>query len=131
MGQVDSTDWAFDNAWTSSENALMQTPTSAQLLNTENAVVTMYPSYPNPLFDIAGLAFNTSKPALLQMVVTDNLLTVKFRKFITTNSGINNLQIMFATNDYTNNKNYRLYYGFYSANGGLFYKGHGDLAIRR
>jgi hypothetical protein len=131
LGSIDNTDWTFDNTWTAAENALMQIPTAAQLQNTETATITLYPSYPNPLVDILRWSFNTTKNTLLQTVVTDSLLNVKLRNFTTTNIGSNSIAILLATNEYTNNKNYRLYYGFYSLNAGLFYKGHGDLAIRR
>jgi hypothetical protein len=131
LGLVDNTDWTFDNTWTNAENALMQTPTAAQLLNTETAVITLYPSYPNPLMEVFAWGFKTTKTTLLQTVITDSLLNIKMRNFTTTNVGSNALAFLLAANDYTNNKNYRFYYGFYSLGGGLFYKGHGDLAVRR
>jgi hypothetical protein len=131
LGQIDNTDWTFDNTWTAAENALMQSPTPTQLLNTENATISLYPSYPNPLVEQFVLSFSTTKSTLLQLVVTDSLLNVKMRNFRTTNIGSNSITFLLAANEYTNNKNYRLYYGFYSLSGGLFYKGHGDVAVRR
>ncbi len=131
LASIDSTDWTLDNTWTTAENALMQTPTAAQLLNTETATITLYPSYPNPLVDVFRWSFNTTKNTLLQTVVTDSLLNVKRRNFTTTNIGFNAITFLLDSNEYPNNKNYRLYYGFYSLSSGLFYKGHGDLALRR
>jgi hypothetical protein len=131
LGLIDNTDWTFDNTWNSAENALMQTPTAAQLLNTETATVTLYPSYPNPLMEVFAWGFKTTKTTLLQTVVTDSLLNIKMRNFTTTNIGSNALAFLLTANDYTNNKNYRFYYGFYSLAAGLYYKGHGDLAVRR
>ncbi len=131
LGLIDNTDWTLDNAWTNTENALMQTPTAAQLLNTETATITLYPSYPNPLLETFSWGFKTTKTTLLQTVITDSLLNIKMRNFTTTNVGSNALAFLLTANDYTNNKNYRFYYGFYSLDAGLYYKGHGDLAIRR
>lgn len=130
-GPLDITDWTFDNLWSINELALMQSPTTIQLANTENGNVTLNPSYPNPFIEQFNLNFSTSKPALLQIVITDSLLNVKMRNFKTTNIGPNTIAILLSANDYINNKNYRLYYGFYSSLGGLYFKGHGDLAIRR
>jgi hypothetical protein len=131
LGQIDNTDWTFDNTWTAAENALMQSPTPTQLLNTENAIILLYPSYPNPLVEQFVLSFSTTKSTLLQLVVTDSLLNVKMRNFKTTNVGSNSIAFLLAANEFANNKNYRLYYGFYSLAAGLYYKGHGDLAVRR
>jgi hypothetical protein len=131
LGQIDNTDWILDNVWSINELALMQAPTTIQLANTENGTVTLNPSYPNPFVEQFNINFSISKPALLQIVITDSLLNIKMRNFKTTNVGQNIITILLSANDFVNNKNYRLYYGFYSSNGGLFYKGHGDLDIRR
>jgi hypothetical protein len=75
--------------------------------------------------------FNTSKPALLQIVITGTLLNIKMKNFKPTNVGQNTIAILLSANDFENNKNYRLYDRFYSSNGGLIYMGLGDFAIRR
>ena len=39
-------DWTKDNTWTNDKQALFQTPTSAQLANTETGTVTIFPACP-------------------------------------------------------------------------------------
>jgi len=130
MGHVDNTDWTRDNNWSTFELNLFETPTSAQLAGTQTADIVLYPVYPNPLALTVGFSFNTSKVTLLQLVITDNLLNIKYRTYLTTQAGSNNLRVGLDANNYTNNTNYRLYYCFYSLADGQYFKGHGDLQLK-
>lgn len=132
LSQIDNTDWIIDNMWTTDELALFQTPGSSQLTNMEKAIVSIEPSFPNPSAGGFYFAANISKSTLVQIVITDNMLSVKDR-FFATNKNINFylLKLNLDASKYPNNTNYRMYYGFYSMADGLYYKGHGDLKINR
>jgi hypothetical protein len=132
LGQVDPTDWTKDENWMASETALLLTPTAAQLANTaDTGTVSPYLAIPNPLVTQFNWSFNTTKPALVQMVITDNLLNVKWRQFVSSQVGNNSVNFSMPEGDYLTNRNYRLYYAFYCTARGLYYKGHGDVAVRR
>jgi glucose/arabinose dehydrogenase len=128
----DITDWTLDDTWTVEELELMETPATAQLLNAEMANITIHPGYPNPLANSFAFAFTASTPSFLQVVVTDDQLNVKLRHTRMANAG-NNTLLFDASNttDFVSKQHYRLYYAFYSAADGLYYKGHGDLRIER
>lgn len=127
----DNTDWTKDNNWTDKEQALFQAPTSAQLVNTETGTVTIFPAYPNPVINQQFLTIKTSTITLLQIVIVDNMLSIKKRYFVLTSGSTLSFAYLFDAAIFTNNTNYRLYYGFYSLSDGLFYKGHGDIRINR
>lgn len=127
----DNTDWTKDNNWTTEEEALFQTPTAAQLANTQTATVSLFPAYPNPASSQQSIVIATSKTTLLQIVITDNMLSVKQRFFVNTSNTTQAISYLFDSLIFSNNTNYRLYYGFYSLSDGLFYKGHGDIKISR
>lgn len=132
LGQVDPTDWIFDAKWMATETALLLTPTAAQLANTaDTGTVIPYLAIPNPLVSLFKWGFKTTKPAFLQIVITDNLLNVKWRQSFTTLVGANFVDVPMPETEYLTNRNYRLYYAFYCAAKGLYYKGHGDVAVRR
>lgn len=132
LGQVDPTDWTKDVNWMATESALLETPTATQLSNiVDTGTVSVFVAFPNPMVSQFNWGFKTTKPALLQMVIVDNLLKVKWRQYFTTQTGSNVISILMPDADYLNNKNYRLYYAFYCSSKGLYYKGHGDLAVRK
>lgn len=128
---MDNTDWTKDDNWTTQEEALFQTPTAEQLANTETAVISLLPAYPNPVSHEQFIVITTSKITLLQIVITDNKLAIKQRFFFTTPSTTQSITYLFDSSIFSNNTNYRLYYGFYSLADGLFYKGHGDIQVSR
>jgi hypothetical protein len=129
---IDVTDWTLDNTWTTEEIALFQTPTATQLAGAEKAVILMKPAFPNPAASLIHTLFDVSKSTLVETVITDNMLSVKDRFFYNaSNTSLNiNLYNLDAIK-YLNNTNYRIYYAFYSAIEGLYYKGHGDIKISR
>ena len=127
----DITDWTKDNNWTIEEQGLFQTPTPAQLVNTETATVSLFPAYPNPVSNAQFIGITTSKITLGQIVITDDKLTIKKRFFFNTPSTPQAIAYLFDSSIFSNDTNYRLYYGFYSLSDGLFYKGHGDIRISR
>jgi hypothetical protein len=133
LGLIDPTDWTRDNIWLPQETILFQAPTSTQLANTsDSGTVLIFPAYPNPLNNIFNWGYRTTKTSLLQIVITDNQLNIKKRLFINnTLVGNNTISIQMPESEFEQNKNYRLYYAFYTSNNGLYYKGHGDLAVRR
>ena len=131
MAHVDNTDWTEDNTWTSEEYDLFQTPSSSQLTNSETAAVAIYPAFPNPLAQAFMFSYNTSKVTLIQIVLTDNTLSAKDRYFFNTKVGYNLLEFNLDDSKYLNNTNCRMYYGFYSSTGELYFKGHGDIKIKR
>ena len=116
----DNSDWTNDNNWTTEEQALFQTPTSAQLSNTQTAAVSLFPAYPNPVSHVQFIVITTSKVTLLQIVITDNMLSIKQRFFFNTPNTTQAISYLFDSSIFSNKTNYRLYYGFYSLADGLF-----------
>lgn len=127
----DNTDWTKDNDWTKQEEALFQMPTAGELANTETATVSLSPAYPNPASSEQSIVITTSKVTLLQVLITDDRLAIKKRFLFNTPATTQAIAYLFDPAIFSNETNYRLYYGFYSAAGGLFYKGHGDIKISR
>lgn len=132
LSQIDNSDWTNENTWTNEEFTLLQTPSVAQLGSSEKAIITVWPGFPNPTSGIIIFAANISKPTLVQIVIVDNMLSLKDRYFLAnSNNNLNLFTFSLDASKYSNNTNYRIYYGFYSLTDGLYYKGHGDLKIAR
>ncbi len=133
-GQVDNDDWK-QSSLTPTELSLFQIPSPSQLANTEKANIAVHPAYPNPTSGILYYSSNISKFTLLQIVITDNMLNVKDRFFLTplgtNDTDIELVQLKFDAIKYLNNTNYRIYYGYYSLADGLYFTGHGDIKIIR
>jgi hypothetical protein len=134
LGQVDNDDWK-QASLTPAELALFQTPSPSQLANTEKANITIHPAYPNPTSGILYYTSNISKFTLLQIVITDNMLNVKDRFFLTplgtNDTDIELVQLRFDSIKYSNNTNYRIYYGYYSLSDGLYFTGYGDIKVNK
>ncbi len=130
-GTVDNTDWTADDYWISDEATLFELPSSSQLAGTKKAADINIFAYPNPVGSTVIIYFNATDVTLLQIVITDDVLSVKDRYFFTTKAGSNPLQINFDPAKYANKTNYRVYYSFYSQADGLYFKGHGDIRISR
>lgn len=94
-------------------------------------MVTIFPAYPNPATNQQFFLTKTSTITLLEIVFTDNRLSVKKRFFVLTSDSTSSIAYLFDPAIFSNNSNYRIYYGFYSLADGLFYKGHGDIRISR
>jgi hypothetical protein len=134
IGAIDNTDWTFDNTWTDEEMKLMQVPTNAQLSGTEASDITFVPAFPNPLSSVFTFVVQAPKPACIQLVITDDRLQIKDRFFLKSNNANGPYFLSMINMDaakYTNNTNYRVYYGLFSLADGLFIKGHGDIRIQR
>ena len=127
----DNTDWTEDNNWTTSAQELFETPTNAQLANTETANVTLFPAYPNPASNQQIIDITTSKATLAEIVITDDKLMIKKQFFFNTPNTTQGIAYLLDSSIFSNHTNYRVYYGFYSLADGLFYKGHGDISINR
>ena len=120
LSQIDNSDWTNENTWTNAEFALLQTPSVAQLGNSEKAIVTVRPAFPNPTSGIIIFTANISKPTLVQIVIVDNMFSVKDRYFLTnSNNNLNLFMLNLVASKYSNNTNYRVYYGFYSSIDGI------------
>jgi len=128
---IDETDWTFDGNWTNEETLLFQTPTATQLANTASGTITMSPGYPNPLTELQSVFIRSTTKAVMEIVVTDNMLNVKKRNFSDILPGSINILSLYDQSIFENNRNYRVYYAFYSLTDGIFYKGHGDIKISR
>ncbi|WP_207496122.1 hypothetical protein [Aridibaculum aurantiacum] len=128
---IDPTDWTYDTTWAADERAVITNPLAAQLANMETGVVSIYPAYPNPLRDKVTFSFKNTRQSLLQIVIVDRFLQVKDRFFFTTTPGSSSFTFELDEEKYINNINYRMYYAFFSQADGLYYKGHGDLQVKR
>lgn len=130
MFYVDTTDWRFDNNWTSEEFALFTKPDSGQLADTKKSSITVHPAYPNPFKNILQLSIFHSKAVFFQLVITDSLLTIKDKfSFKNMNTSNSIFSIKLSDTGYVNSTNYRLYYSFSSETDRNYYKGHGDIKI--
>jgi len=127
---VDNTDWTGDTNWTSEESSLFINPPDSLLVNTEATSVSISPASPNPSQGIIGCYLNASKKTMVELVVVDGALSVKDRYFMTLSIGTE-FRLKLDDGKYSNNTNYRVYYGFYSLSHPLYYKGHGDIKISR
>jgi hypothetical protein len=126
----DDTDWWLDDNWTAEEIALFQTPSAEQLANMGKADINIYPAYPNPFATVFDWSFYTTKVTLLQWVITDSLLNVKERNYITSRAG-QNTTFRFSpdASKYADQTTYRFYYAFYSQAEGAYARGHGDIRV--
>jgi len=128
---ADNSDWTSDASWSDAETALFVTPPAEQLTNTESGTITLSAGYPNPLATQQLIYVKSSAKAVMELVVTDNMLSIKKRDFI--NVSVNGYAVssFYDPAIFSDSVNYRVYYGFYSQANGLFYKGHGDIRISR
>lgn len=134
IGELDNDDWK-QSALTSYELALFQKPDPSQLANARKANITVHAAYPNPTSGTLYYLSNISAFTLLQIVITDNMLNVKDRYFVTplraNDTDIEIVQLKFDSGKYLNNTNYRVYYGYYSLSEGQYFTGYGDVRISR
>lgn len=73
----------------------------------------------------------TNKPGLYFISISGSVLSNKlaFYSFFT-DAGLNAFHIPFNIAPFTINKNYRIYYTFSAPGNEMYFKGHGDVAIR-
>lgn len=129
-GNTDNTDWGFDANWNETELSLFRSD-PVDMSGAETATITLQPAYPNPA-SINGITFQftASKKTYLRLAVVDEKLNrLAFYSFFA-DAGLNAFNIPFNIAPFTINKNYRIYYTFNAAGNEMYFKGHGDVAIR-
>jgi len=131
LGAEDKTDWTSDNIWSDQEKALFVTPPDSLLKDAETAIVSVFPAYSNPTAYLLRLTIQSSKNTVCEVVFTDRNLIFKERFFLKLEKGYPTNLFKLNEATYSNNTNYRLYYGFYSSTNILYYKGHGDIQVKR
>ena len=129
-GNTDNTDWGFDANWNETELSLFRSD-PVDMSGAETATITLQPAYPNPA-SINGITFQftASKKSYLRLAVVDEKLNrLAFYSFFA-DAGLNAFNLTFNIPPFTVNKNYRIYYTFNAPGNEMYFKGHGDVAIR-
>ena len=128
-GSVDNTDWTKDVNWNETEKSLFITD-PIDMTDAEVATVSVQPVYPNPFQTNTTLQFTVSKITWIRIAIVDEKLNkLAFFNF-KTDSGLNAYHIPFDPLIFKTNKNYRIYYSFDAPGNTMYYKGHGDVAVR-
>ena len=128
-GSVDNSDWTEDVSWNETEKSLFITD-PIDMTDAEVASVSIQPVYPNPCVSTTTLQFTVSKITWIRIAIVDeNLNKLAFFSF-KTDSGLNAYHIPFDPLIFKVNKNYRIYYSFDAPGNPMYYKGHGDVAVR-
>lgn len=129
IGTTDNTDWTEDVDWTETEKSFFMTD-PVDMTGAEVATVNLQPAYPNPCQNQIALQFTVSKPTYLRIAIVDEQLKkLSFYEFLT-DGGLNAYNIPFNPSVFSINKNYRIYYTFNAPGNEMYYKGHGDVAVR-
>ena len=131
LSTPDKSDWAEDNNMVAQELTVFNTPDSSMLANTETGTISGLLAYPNPVAKYINLYYKSSTVSLGEIVITDCNLNIIETHFYNATAGGAVVQMQLDSSKYLNNKNYRMYYSFYSKVTGSFFKGHGDIKIKR
>ena len=129
IGPSDNTDWTEDVSWNETEKSLFITD-PIDMTDAEVASVSIQPAYPNPCTHQTTLQFTVSKITWIKIAVVDEKLNKLAFYSFKTDVGLNAYIIPFDPLIFKTNKNYRLYYSFDAPGNSMYYKGHGDVAIR-
>ena len=129
IGPHDNTDWTEDASWNETEKSLFITD-PIDMTDAEVASVTLQPAYPNPCRYQTTLQFTVSKITWIRIAVVDEKLNKLAFFSFKTDAGLNAYIIPFDPSIFKLNQNYRLYYSFDAPGNPMYYKGHGDVAIR-
>ena len=129
IGPSDNTDWTEDVNWNETEESLFLTD-PIDMTGAEVASVTIQPVYPNPFVSTTTLQFTVSKITWIRIAIVDEKLNKLAFYSFKTDVGLNAYIIPFDPLIFKTNKNYRLYYSFDAPGNAMYYKGHGDVAIR-
>ena len=128
-GSADNTDWTEDVSWNETEKSLFITD-PIDMTDAEVASVSIQPVYPNPCVSTTTLQFTVSKITWIRIAIVDEKLNKLAFFSFKTDSGLNAYHIPFDPLKFKANKNYRIYYSFDAPGNAMYYKGHGDVAIR-
>ncbi len=128
-GPVDNTDWTEDVSWNETEKSLFITD-PIDMTDAEVASVFIQPVYPNPCVSTTTLQFTVSKITWIRIAIVDEKLNKLAFFSFKTDSGLNAYHIPFDPLKFKTNNNYRIYYSFDAPGNAMYYKGHGDVAVR-
>jgi len=129
IGSVDNTDWTEDISWNETEKALFLTD-PIDMTGAEVGNVSVEPVYPNPCISTTTLQFTVSKITWIRIAIVDEKLNKLAFFSFKTEMGLNAYHIPLDPLKFKANNNYRLYYSFDAPGNAMYYKGHGDVAIR-
>jgi hypothetical protein len=131
-GEVDSSDWRFDDTWNEKEFALFNFGDTVSKWGMGKATALSAIAAPNPASSVIMFTFRADQPTLLKIAVTDEYLNVIYTKAVRLEKYSNvdpniGLGIDVRNSKFTHPGFYRIYYAFYSQDGILYKKGHGDF----
>jgi hypothetical protein len=130
IGQTDSTDWGYDNTWTSAESKLLSFKDTLVINDTATGYIHLSSAFPNPSGGTFFIGVDTERECKMKAVFVNEqfqILHYLSRKF--TGGPILTVHDFSGYTSFHKGKNYRMYYGFYNSKDSLYYKGHGDLRI--
>lgn len=129
MGPADNSDWSEDATWSETELALFRSD-PIDMSGAEQGTVVMKSAYPNPCQQLVNLVFTVSAPAYLKIAIVDQQCNKLASYSFLTNQGLNVYSIPVPNPPFTANRNYRIYYTFNAPGYEMFFKGHGDVAVK-
>lgn len=134
-GNVDDTDWRFDDVWNAKEESLFNevnfiTEKSSQA-ESDNPPANVYKqcvAYPNPATSVFMFDMNSNADTVRFVIVDENFKIILAHKslFGTDSWGISTSD----QNSFKSGNIYRIYYKL-DYQGGTVEKGHGDVMIKR
>lgn len=130
VGDVDTTDWTNDVAWTAQETLFMNFADTIVVTDTLTDFVQVSAACSNPNHGLFIVGLSTGKQCKMKLVAVNTDMHVLYytaRKF--TGGPIVTAYDFRALTAFHTNANYRLYYAFYNSNDSVYYKGHGDIRI--
>src|SRR5262249_49849793 len=103
-GDVDASDWRFDDSWNSKEQSLFNFGTNLNTTGLLQSDTNFAIAYPNPAMNAINFYFSTSQPTLVKWVITDEKLKPLLQNYFFV-SGSYNFMIdltggQFATGSY-------------------------------
>ncbi|MES2620950.1 MAG: hypothetical protein V4615_08860 [Bacteroidota bacterium] len=130
MGTVDSTDWTYDEEWSTIENSLMNFSDNILVMDSMTGYVEVSPACPNPSEGLFVVGINTERGCKMKLVcVNTEMEPLFFTSKQFTGGPIMTAYDFRLLSAFHKNMNYRMYYAFYNAQDSVYYKGHGDFRI--
>lgn len=132
-GEIDPTDWRSDDTWNEKELALFNFGDTISTWGMQKAATCSAGASPNPASAVIMFTFSATQPTLLKIAITDEYLNVIITRAVRLESysaGVNpniGLGIDVRNSKFKQPGYYRIYYAFYSQDGTLYKKGHGDF----
>lgn len=129
-GAVDSTDWTYDDTWTTQELALLNFTDTISVTDSTTGYVQVSAACPNPNHGVFIIGTDVQKQCKLKVaIVNTSMQLLAYNTYHLTGGPIMTGFNFAGSGSFHANENYRMYYAFYNSQGTLFYMGHGDFRI--